>query len=80
MRKPSRGRRRKPKLTIETMRTLEQLIAAVNGDVHDLVNLLAALRGQMALMKDVFRLVLDEVQRIDDKLQQVDALKPPGGT
>lgn len=80
MRKPSRGRHRKPKLTLETVRTLEQLIAAVNGDVHDLVNLLAALRGQMALMKDVFRLVLDEVQRIDDKLQKVDALKPPGGT
>lgn len=79
MRKPSR-RHRKPKLTLETVRTLEQLIAAVNGDVHDLVNLLAALRGQMALMKDVFRLVLDEVQRIDDKLQKVDALKPPGGT
>lgn len=66
------GQRRLPVLTPTMVRELEELMVELNGDVHDLVNLLAALRGQMQLMKDVLRLALDQLQRVDK-------LKPPGG-
>lgn len=59
------GHRRLPVLTPEMVRELEALMVELNGDVHDLVNLLAALRGQMQLMKDVLRLALDQLQRVE---------------
>lgn len=58
--------RRLRKLSPGVMQQLEKLQLAANGDIHDAVNLLAAIRGQMALTNDAFRRILDELQAVED--------------
>lgn len=65
--------RRKRRLTPRTMEQLKKLQLAVNGDVHDIVNLLAALRGQLAFTVDALRRTLDELQAVEDS-------NPPEGS
>ena len=60
-----KARRVRP-LSPHTMEQFEKLQMALNGDIHDAVNLLAALRAQMAFTKDALRDVIDELQMVED--------------